>query len=113
MIKTLVTCISALLARINIDDELAQEITSSSVPAVGWDAVLINDNGIATRPIVFWEVVYADDVPIEAMGMSFVEDKPPLLEKMPLHPHFVGYQRQSNPSYSKSLGNYESFNEWG
>lgn len=68
-------------------------IEYDTVPAIGWDAVFQDDDGIQKRPIVFWEVTYCDQVPVSAIGMTYVDNKPPFLEPAPEHPQFVGYER--------------------
>ena len=86
-----------------------------NVPAYGWDAVFANHkDGITTRPVIFWKVTEScDNVSLMAVGMVFVNNRPPCVEQVTESPNFIGYQRVSNESKPSSLAlAYESFNEW-
>lgn len=89
---------------------------TETMPAVNWTAVYKTEDeeGVEKRPLIGWFVTYCDDVPVSAVGLVFVDNKPSFVEPATEHPRFVGYERlwvqELTPHQER---HYESFNEWG
>ncbi len=113
MIKNLVNLFKMVWCAF-FNEEAEKSEVYDIIPAIGWEAVFANaENGIITRPVIFWEIAHdCDNIPLTAVGMVFVDNKPPYVEQTSENPHFIGYQRVSSNDTSSLELAYKSFNEW-